>query len=143
MNPRRALRIEGIVVLVGASAIYSFLGGPLWLYALAFLVPDLSMVGYLGGRRLGSRTYNAAHTYVLSIAVVGVGLWTAIPLVTFLGAIWTAHIGFDRALGYGLKFPTGFGDTHLDPERFATENRFEEGRKAETGSRSTVGHSSR
>lgn len=140
MNPRHVLRIEGAVVLVVASAVYSLLGGPLWLYVLVFLAPDLSKIGYLAGPRLGGRTYNAAHTYVLSITVVGVGLWTAIPLVTLLGAIWTAHIGFDRAPGYGLKFPTRFGDTHLDPERLGTKDELRE-KTGETRSRDSVGHS--
>jgi hypothetical protein len=29
--------------------------------------------------------------------------------------IWTAHIAMDRALGYGLKYPTAFKSTHLSP----------------------------
>ena len=27
--------------------------------------------------------------------------------------IWLAHIGMDRLLGYGLKYPSAFKDTHL------------------------------
>jgi hypothetical protein len=30
-----------------------------------------------------------------------------------LATIWIAHIGFDRALGYGLKYGSGFTHTHL------------------------------
>ena len=32
---------------------------------------------------------------------------------TQIALIWLAHIGVDRLLGYGLKYPTGFKDTHL------------------------------
>ena len=37
----------------------------------------------------------------------------ASPLVLSLAMIWLAHIGIDRALGYGLKYQTGFAFTHL------------------------------
>jgi hypothetical protein len=29
------------------------------------------------------------------------------------GAVLVAHVGMDRAVGYGLKYPTHFKDTHL------------------------------
>jgi hypothetical protein len=83
--------------------------------ALLFLAPDLSFAAYLGGPRLGAIVYDCAHSYVLplasGIALAASGNADKLPFVL----IWTAHIGFDRALGYGLKYPTGFGDTHLGP----------------------------
>lgn len=79
------------------------------------LAPDLSMLGYLAGPRPGSRVYNAAHTYVGPIALGAVGVVAAAPLATSVALVWAGHIGADRAIGYGLKYPTAFGDTHLDP----------------------------
>lgn len=114
MNPRLHLRIEGLAVFVAATATY-FLGleGPLWLFALLALAPDLSMLVYLGGPRLGSRGYNIAHTYAAPLALAGLGLWLASPLAVLGAVVWAGHVGADRALGYGLKYPGAFGDTHL------------------------------
>ena len=87
-------------------------GGHSWLLlALLFLAPDLSFAGYLGGPRVGAAAYNAAHSYVGPVVAAVLALLTGRPPV--LACIWAAHVGFDRALGYGLKYPTGFGDTHL------------------------------
>lgn len=118
MTPRTLLRIEGVAVLAAATAAYYALGGPLWLYAVLFFAPDLGMVGYLATPRVGSWTYNAAHTYALPAVLFGVGVWGAVPWAAPVAAVRAAHIGFDRGLAYGLKFPTGFGDTHLDRDRF-------------------------
>jgi hypothetical protein len=81
-------------------------------FAILFLAPDISLAGYLAGARAGAVIYNTAHALVvpLALAVAGVA-WR--PDVLPAAAIWIAHIGFDRMLGYGLKYPTAFGDTHL------------------------------
>lgn len=118
MNPRHLLRVEGLVIFAAATTTYYFLDGPLWLYLVLFFTPDLGMLGYLANPRIGSWTYNVVHTYVLPLGVLGIGIWQAIPSATLVAAIWIAHIGFDRALTYGLKFPTAFGDTHLSQNRF-------------------------
>jgi hypothetical protein len=47
----------------------------------------------------------------MTLNIVGFAL--ASPLVLSIAMIWLAHIGFDRALGYGLKYSVGFGFTHL------------------------------
>jgi len=77
------------------------------------LVPDLSAIGYLRCPRLGAFTYNVAHNWALGLAVLGVGLVTASAPIAIAGAVLIAHVGIDRALGYGLKLPTSFQDTHL------------------------------
>jgi hypothetical protein len=82
-------------------------------FRAVFLAPDLSMLAYLIGPRAGALAYSLAHTYVLAAALTLAGFAIAIPLAAAGGLIWIAHIGFDRALGYGLKYPTAFGDTHL------------------------------
>jgi hypothetical protein len=112
-GPRRWLRIEGATVLVGSLVAYWATRQPLWLVPLTLLVPDVLMVGYLGGTRLGARLYNVAHSAPLPAIMVGIGWWQAEPLVLALGLVWIAHIGMDRLLGYGLKYDDSFQHTHL------------------------------
>ena len=84
-----------------------------WIYAALFLAPDLSFLGYWSGRRFGAIIYNAAHSYMVPMALMTAGFAIAEPLVLSVAMIWLAHIGFDRALGYGLKYSAGFTFTHL------------------------------
>ena len=107
------LRLEGVAAFIAGLALYGWLGGP-WLALLPFLlVPDLSAVGYLRGPRLGAFTYNVVHNWALGLAVLGIGLGTDIVPIAIAGAILITHVGMDRAVGYGLKLPTSFQDTHL------------------------------
>lgn len=107
------LRLEGVAAFAAGLAIFGATGGP-WLLALPLLlVPDVSMVGYLHGPRLGAITYNLVHNWALGLAVLGLGAWSGVGGVTLAGAILVAHVGMDRALGYGLKLPTSFQETHL------------------------------
>jgi hypothetical protein len=111
--PSRLLRLEGLAVLAAALILY-FEGGHGWLLLVVLaLAPDLSMLGYLGGPALGAATYDIAHTYALPIALGVVGVLAGSELAIQLALIWLAHVGLDRLLGYGLKYPTGFKDTHL------------------------------
>jgi hypothetical protein len=111
--PKAILRLEGAAMLACASAAYSQVGQGWRLFALLFLVPDLSMLGYLAGRRIGAVSYNIGHSYLLPVSLGGLGLLLSQHLIVALSLIWIAHIGFDRMLGYGLKYPTAFGHTHL------------------------------
>ena len=111
--PRVLLRAEGLAVAVAAIALYFHAGYPWWLLLALVLAPDLSMVGYLAGPTVGAITYDAAHTYVLPIVLVTAGVIGDAEIATQLGLIWFTHIGVDRAVGYGLKYPTRFEDTHL------------------------------
>ncbi len=117
--PRILLRLEGLIVLLlAALAFVEFdgqgaLGLSWWFLPLVFFAPDLSMLGYFDGPRIGAIAYNAAHTYALPI-VIGAFAFHALSRAPFaLCLVWIAHIGFDRALGYGLKYTSGFSDTHL------------------------------
>lgn len=109
--PRLLIRLEGLALFVLAALMYRD-GGHSWiLFVAAFLAPDLSFAAYLMGPRIGAWGYNAAHTLVgPAIALVFALVTDASPIV---GLIWAAHIGFDRTLGYGLKYPDDFGHTHL------------------------------
>ena len=107
------LRAEQLAVVAAGVVIWVANGGPLWLLLPAWLLVDLSMVGYLGGPLLGSITYNAAHNFVLPIVLLGLGWWTGSGWMVLAGAVFLTHDGLDRTLGYGLKLPTDFRDTHL------------------------------
>ncbi|MBK8137037.1 MAG: DUF4260 domain-containing protein [Chloroflexi bacterium] len=113
LTPSLLLRLESLALLTGVLAVYSRIAPDWGLFALLLLVPDLSMAGYLRGKRLGSLLYNVGHTLSLSLLVVAVGLATSSALTVQIGLIWTAHIAVDRVLGYGLKYTTDFKDTHL------------------------------
>lgn len=85
-----------------------------WLvFVLLLLVPDLSMAGYLAGPRWGALSYNLFHTYTAPLLLAAAGLSLRHPALAAVALIWSAHIGLDRMLGYGLKLPSGFRDTHL------------------------------
>ncbi len=110
---RALLRLEGLALFAGMTLLYAIWGGSWWVYALLFLVPDVSFLGYLAGPRAGAFIYNAAHSYMAPMALMTSGFGLDSPLTLSIAMIWLAHIGFDRALGYGLKYAAGFGFTHL------------------------------
>jgi hypothetical protein len=107
------LRLEWVALFL--AGVYRYLemhGNPYWLLP-ALLAPDLSMVGYLAGPRVGAMTYNLAHNLVVPIVLLGLGWPLSQPVLSLAGAVVFAHVAVDRALGYGLKLPSGFRDTHL------------------------------
>src|SRR3979409_2677871 len=110
---RTLLRLEGLTLLAGMTLFYGVRGGSWWIYAILFLVPDLSFAGYLAGPRIGAIVYNDAQSYLAPMALMTAGFVLALTLALSIATIWLAHIGFDRALGYGLKYSAGFGFTHL------------------------------
>jgi hypothetical protein len=111
--PRRWLQIEGAAALIAGLWIYATLGGN-WLLAVPLLLlPDISMVGYLRDPRLGAMTYNVVHNFAAALGILGAGVVLAAVPLELAGAILIAHVGADRLLGYGLKYPTSFGHTHL------------------------------
>jgi hypothetical protein len=108
------LRLEGLALALVCLWVYRNFHQSWWIFAALILVPDLSMLGYLAGPRIGAVVYNVVHSWVTVIAGFfvawyGFGDNFSLSLPIILGA----HIGIDRALGYGLKLPTGFKDTHL------------------------------
>jgi hypothetical protein len=111
--PGVLLKLESLAILAAAVGFYFREGFSGWVFALLFLAPDLAMLGYRLGLRAGSFTYNLAHTYALPAVLGLAGALLAQPLALQLALIWAAHIGLDRLVGYGLKYPTQFKDTHL------------------------------
>ncbi|MFQ5551289.1 MAG: DUF4260 domain-containing protein [Gemmatimonadales bacterium] len=112
--PKVWLRLEGGVVLVASVIIYREIDAGWLLFVLLFLVPDVSFAGYLGGNRIGALVYNLVHTYLWPVLLLLVGFFSSNLTLTAISFIWVAHIGFDRMLGFGLKYETAFADTHLN-----------------------------
>ena len=83
------------------------------MFAVLFFVPDISMIRYAVNTRVGAALYNLIHAYAFPAALGLIGLWLAAGVLVALSLIWFAHIGLDRVLGFGLKYPTVFKDTHL------------------------------
>lgn len=107
------LRAEGLATLATGLAGFLFLGLPWWAFVLLLIVPDVSMVGYLRGPRVGAIVYNVGHDLLTGVAIAGAGLAVGSVPVAAAGAILVAHSGMDRMAGYGLKLPSSFKDTHL------------------------------
>ena len=107
------IRLEWAVVAVVAVVFYASSGVSWWLFAVLILAPDLSMLGYLGGPRIGAIAYNALHILIVPVLLLLAGHLSGSATAIAVALIWIAHIAIDRALGYGLKLSTGFQDTHL------------------------------
>lgn len=110
---RALLRLEGLVVFGLALYAYAVTGGNWLWFVLLLLAPDLSILGYLANPRVGSVCYNLVHTYATPVMLLAIAWWMRLPALVAVGLILTAHIGLDRFLGFGLKYPSGFRDTHI------------------------------
>jgi Domain of unknown function (DUF4260) len=113
-GPALLLRLEGAALLLGAALLYGRLGASWLAFAVLLLAPDLAMLGYLAGPRIGAALYNLVHALPLPALLAAAGLVGDAPWLVAAALIWLAHVGMDRAVGYGLKYPTGPEDTHLD-----------------------------
>ena len=112
--PRVWLGLEGATLLLVSTGAFFTLGGHWPLFVLLLLAPDIAMLGYLLGKRSGAHVYNLFHSTLLPAALLAFGFFAAQPLAVSVALIWFAHIGLDRAIGYGLKYEGGFKDTHLN-----------------------------
>ncbi len=111
---RLLLRLEGLGLLILALLLYSNTDLPWLTFAVLFLVPDLGLLGYLAGPRVGAATYNLMHhKFGPMLLIIISHFFTTHGIVYAIGLIWLAHIGMDHAVGYGLKYSTGFAFTHL------------------------------
>ena len=107
------IRLEGLVFFLLSLVLYYQISGNWLIFALLILAPDISMLGYLKNKQLGAIAYNLGHNYILALAVVVYGFLSANNFIVSLGLILTAHTGMDRFFGYGLKYASGFKDTHI------------------------------
>lgn len=107
------LRLEGLAAFGAGIALFGASGGNWLLIVPLILVPDVSIAGYLAGPRVGAFTYNLVHNWVWGMVALALGVWLESPALLLAAALLIAHVGMDRALGYGLKLPGSFQDTHL------------------------------
>jgi hypothetical protein len=106
-------RIESGFIFLGSLYIYLHLGFQLlWFIVFLFSI-DIFMLGYVVNKTFGAHCYNLGHTYIIPAILIIVGVLGQSHIIIAIAIIWAAHIGWDRALGYGLKFSTGFKNTHL------------------------------
>jgi Domain of unknown function (DUF4260) len=111
--PRLLLRIEGIVLAAAALVVYVHLDYSVLALIALLAVVDLSLLGFVVGPQAGTLIYNLAHTTALPILLGAMGILTDGSITVQVALAWLAHIGVDRALGFGLKYPSAFNDTHL------------------------------
>ena len=112
-TPKLLLHVEGAALFAAATIAFFALDGTWWVFLLLLLAPDLGMLGYVKGPGVGANVYDAVHTTVAPLGLLGLSVLAGTPFVTGLALIWLAHIGMDRAVGYGLKYATSFHDNHL------------------------------
>jgi hypothetical protein len=112
--PRRLLQAEGAVVFAAALALYVDADFSVLALVLAFLAPDLAFLAFLIGPRAGAIAYDVAHLEAWPVLLGAVGLLADEPLPVQVALIWLAHLGLDRALGYGLRYPDAPRESHLD-----------------------------
>lgn len=98
-----------------ALSLFLFIEGDfkLWIYLLLLLTPDLSMLGYLFGNKVGAITYNIVHHQAIAILVFILGYSFKLEFIAIYGLIMLGHSSLDRVLGFGLKTYKGFKETHL------------------------------
>jgi hypothetical protein len=111
---KELLRIEELALAVLAVFLFRGFGFAWWWFAVLFLAPDVSMIGYLAGTRVGAATYNLVHHKAVAVAVYIAGYFAHSHAMQFAGLIMLAHSSLDRVLGYGLKYPDSFKHTHLE-----------------------------
>ncbi len=112
-QPRLILRLEGFAMAAAGTAIFIATGTSWWLFlALAFL-PDVSFAAYARGPVVGAFAYNAFHSTTGALVLAGLGWFMDAPSVVAAGGVWLVHVGFDRTLGHGLKYPSDFHSAHL------------------------------
>jgi len=109
----RILKLEQLALLIACYVASLQLGHPWWLFLTLLLLPDISMVGYAVSNRWGAALYNLFHHQGVAVVVIGAGWYASQPYVLLAGIILLGHSAMDRTLGYGLKYTTGFQDTHL------------------------------
>lgn len=110
---KAVLRFEGLSILLLTLYLYHSFNYSWVTFGVFFLLPDVSFAGYLFGKKIGAISYNIAHSLIGTCIVLFLGMSLSLEFFNIAGLIWLAHIGFDRALGYGLKYSEGFGYTHL------------------------------
>ena len=110
---KNVLKLEEVALMALGIFMFGLLGYKWWLLPALILVPDISMLGYLAGSKIGAYCYNLAHHRGIAILLYFVGIQMMWPIVQLIGTILFIHTAMDRIFGYGLKYEKGFKFTHL------------------------------
>ncbi len=110
---RLLLRGEEVVMFLLGIYLFSLLDYSWWWFFGLILAPDIGMLGYLMGNRIGAIGYNLFHHKGLALVIYLIGIYLSVPLCQLIGVILFSHASLDRIFGYGLKFDKGFKFTHL------------------------------
>lgn len=110
---KNLIRLEQVALLLLAIYLFSGLDLAWWWFPLLLLAPDLSMLAYLAGPRLGAYVYNLFHHKAIAVLLILAGALWALPSVEFAGLLILGHSSLDRVFGYGLKYDDAFQHTHL------------------------------
>jgi hypothetical protein len=110
---RVLLQLEGFFIMLACILGYAKTGGNWFIFGLGFFASDLFSLGYLGGNRLGAVMYNTSHALVGPLVTFIVYIFLSETIILQMALIWASHIGWERSLGYGLRYPNGFVSTHI------------------------------
>ncbi|UBM57577.1 DUF4260 domain-containing protein [Marinilongibacter aquaticus] len=107
------IRLEEWVQFAFGICLFSLLPYAWWWFLVLILLPDIGMLGYLAGTKVGAWAYNLFHHKGLALLVLVMGYIAKQDAMALVGIILFAHSSMDRALGYGLKYEDDFKNTHL------------------------------
>lgn len=110
---KNLLRLEELGLALLAIYLFSLLDFAWWWFAVLLFAPDLSMIGYVAGPRVGAWTYNLVHHKGIAVILYLAGTLVGVAGLQLAGLVMLAHSSLDRVLGYGLKYPDAFTNTHL------------------------------
>lgn len=110
---KNSIKLEELAMFVLGIFLFSALDFAWWWFLALILLPDVSMVGYAFGNKIGAYFYNFFHHKAVAITVYLFGMYLNNSAIQLIGIILFSHSAMDRMFGYGLKFTTSFHDTHL------------------------------
>lgn len=113
MTIHHIIRIENGFAFAISLYIYIQLDFPIWMFFVFLLAPDLTAIGYVFNKKIGSFVYNFGHNLILPLALTSSYFYFSKDYLLVISIIWLAHIFMDRLLGYGLKYTDSFNKTHL------------------------------
>jgi len=110
---KQVIQLEELGMFLLSIFLFNQLSFAWWLFPALILLPDISMIGYTAGNKIGAILYNFFHHKAVAIAVYMLGFYLHNELIQLIGIILFGHSSMDRFFGYGLKTFAGFKSTHL------------------------------
>ena len=107
------LKLEELAMLLLSLLLLWNSHAPWFWYLLLLIGPDIGIVGYWLGNKIGAAMYNLFHHKAIAILFFMVGIYLNIEWVQLIGIVLFGNSSMDRAFGYGLKYNKGFRFTHL------------------------------